>query len=74
MKLASGACPVSKLRDAGINIALGTDGAASNNRLNGLAEMQSAALLAKLESGEPTALSASEAIQMATLDGARPSD
>ena len=71
MRLASGACPVSKLRDAGINIALGTDGAASNNRLNGLAEMQSAALLAKLESGEPTALSASEAIRMATLDGAR---
>ena len=71
MKLASGACPVSKLRDAGINIALGTDGAASNNRLNGLAEMQAAALMAKLESGDPTALSASETIRMATLDGAR---
>ncbi len=71
MKLASGACPVSKLRDAGINVALGTDGAASNNRLNGLAEMQSAALLAKLESGDPRALSASESIRMATLDGAR---
>ena len=71
MKLASGACPVKKLRDAGVNVALGTDGAASNNRLNGIAEMQSAALLAKLESGDPAALSASEAIQMATLDGAR---
>ena len=71
MKLASGACPVKKLRDAGVNVALGTDGAASNNRLNGMAEMQSAALLAKLESGDPAALSASEAIQMATLDGAR---
>jgi 5-methylthioadenosine/S-adenosylhomocysteine deaminase len=71
MKLASGACPVTKLKGAGVNVALGTDGAASNNRLNGLAEMQAAALLAKLESGDPTALSASESIQMATLDGAR---
>ncbi|MEC7096443.1 MAG: amidohydrolase family protein, partial [Pseudomonadota bacterium] len=41
------------------------------NRLNGLAEMQAAALMAKLESGDPTALSASEAIRMVTLDGAR---
>jgi 5-methylthioadenosine/S-adenosylhomocysteine deaminase len=71
MKLASGACPVTKLRAAGVNVALGTDGAASNNRLNGLAEMQSASLLAKLESGDPTALSAIESIKAATLDGAR---
>jgi 5-methylthioadenosine/S-adenosylhomocysteine deaminase len=71
MKLASGACPVTKLRAAGVNVALGTDGAASNNRLNGLAEMQSASLLAKLESGDPTALSAIDSIKAATLDGAR---
>ena len=71
MKLASGACPVKKFKDAGVNVALGTDGAASNNRLNGLAEMQAAALLAKLDSGDPTALSASESIRMATLDSAR---
>ena len=71
MKLASGACPVTKLRAAGVNVALGTDGAASNNRLNGLAEMQSASLLAKLESGYPTALSAIDSIKAATLDGAR---
>ena len=71
MKLGSGACSVTKLKSAGVNVALGTDGAASNNRLNGMAEMQSAALLAKLESGDPTALSASQAIKMATLDGAR---
>jgi 5-methylthioadenosine/S-adenosylhomocysteine deaminase len=71
MKLASGACPDTKLRAAGVNVALGTDGAASNNRLNGLAEMQSASLLAKLESGDPTALSAIESIKAATLDGAR---
>ena len=71
MKLGSGACSVTKLKSAGVNVALGTDGAASNNRLNGITEMQSAALLAKLESGDPTALSASQAIKMATLDGAR---
>ena len=71
MKLASGACPVTNLKAAGVNVALGTDGAASNNKLNGLAEMQAASLLAKLESGNPTALSAAETIQAATLDGAR---
>jgi len=71
MKLASGACPVTKLKAAGVNVALGTDGAASNNKLNGLAEMQAASLLAKLESGDPTALSAAATIQAATLDGAR---
>jgi 5-methylthioadenosine/S-adenosylhomocysteine deaminase len=52
-------------------VALGTDGAASNNKLNGLAEMQAASLLAKLESKDPTAMSARDTIQMATLDGAR---
>ena len=71
MKLASGTCPVKKFKDAGVNVALGTDGAASNNKLNGLAEMQAASLLAKLESKDPTAMSARETIQMATLDGAR---
>lgn len=71
MKLAAGACPVTKLKAAGVNVALGTDGAASNNKLNGLAEMQAASLLAKLESGDPTALSAAASIQAATLDGAR---
>ena len=71
MKLASGACPVAKLKAAGVNVALGTDGAASNNKLNGLAEMQAASLLAKLAGGDPTALSAAESIKTATLDGAR---
>ncbi len=71
MKLASGSCPVTKLKAAGVNVALGTDGAASNNKLNGLAEMQAASLLAKLESGDPTALSAMDTIKAATLDGAR---
>jgi len=71
MKLASGNCPVQRLLDAGVNVALGTDGAASNNRLNMLAEMQTAALLAKLDEGEPTALSAQSALEMATINGAR---
>jgi len=71
MKLASGICPTQKLLSAGINVALGTDGAASNNRLNLFAEMQTAALLAKVDTGEPTALPAATALEMATINGAR---
>lgn len=71
MKLASGICPVAELQAAGVNVALGTDGAASNNRLNMLAEMQTAALLAKVGSEDPTALGAVAALEMATLAGAR---
>ena len=71
MKLASGACPVDKLQDKGINVALGTDSAASNNDLNMFGEMQTAALLAKLHSGDATALPAANALAMATINGAR---
>jgi 5-methylthioadenosine/S-adenosylhomocysteine deaminase len=71
MKLASGTCPVTKLKDAGVNVALGTDSAASNNDLNLFGEMQAAALLAKLTSGDATSISASEALAMATINGAR---
>lgn len=71
LKLASGFCPVSQLQNAGINVALGTDGAASNNDLDLLGELQTAALLAKGVSGNAAALSAHEAIKMATLNGAR---
>lgn len=70
-KLASGFCPVSRLLDAGINVALGTDGAASNNDLDMMAEMQSAALLAKAVSNNESALNAEQALHMATLAGAR---
>ena len=71
MKLASGSCPVQKLIEKGVNVALGTDGAASNNDLNMFGEMQTAALLAKLHTGDATALSAADALAMATINGAR---
>lgn len=71
MKLASGSCPITTLRRAGVTVGLGTDGAASNNGLNLFAELTSAALLAKAESGNPAALPAFEALRMATLDSAR---
>ncbi len=71
LKLASGFCPVAKLTEAGINIALGTDGAASNNNLDLFSEMNNAALLAKLVAADATALPAHQALRMATINGAR---
>ncbi len=71
MKLASGTCPVEKLQSLGINVALGTDGAASNNDLNMLGEIRSAALLAKLSTQNPESLSAEKSLKLATLHGAK---
>lgn len=71
LKLASGFCPVAKLIDAGVNVALGTDGAASNNDLDMFGEMRTAALLAKGVSGNPSAVPAAQAIRMATINGAK---
>ncbi|OBS10471.1 TRZ/ATZ family hydrolase [Acidihalobacter prosperus] len=71
LKLASGFCPVARLLDAGINVALGTDGAASNNDLDLWDEMRTAALLAKGVAGRADALPAHAALRMATLAGAR---
>ncbi len=71
MKLASGFSPVQSMLDAGINVALGTDGAASNNTLNLFNEMRSAALLAKGLTGDAAALPDTVALEMATIKGAR---
>ena len=71
LKLGSGFCQVSDLLDAGVNVALGTDGAASNNDLDMLGEMRSAALLAKGVRGDATALPAHTALRLATLNGAK---
>ncbi|MBX3666127.1 MAG: TRZ/ATZ family hydrolase [Burkholderiales bacterium] len=71
LKLASGIAPVAQLLRAGVNIGLGTDGAASNNRLDLFAEMRLAALLAKGSSGDATAMPAHRALECATLGGAR---
>jgi 5-methylthioadenosine/S-adenosylhomocysteine deaminase len=71
LKLASGVCPVPALLAAGVNVALGTDGAASNNRLDLWAELQTAALVGKLAAGDATAVPAADAIRMATINGAR---
>ena len=71
LKLASGVCPVPRLAAAGVNVALGTDGAASNNDLDMLGEMRTAALLGKLDAGDATANPAEAMLRMATLGGAR---
>lgn len=71
LKLASGFCPVERLWLAGVNVAIGTDGAASNNDLDLLGETRTAALLAKAVAGSATALDAHRALRLATLNGAR---
>ncbi|WP_029459829.1 amidohydrolase [Solidesulfovibrio alcoholivorans] len=70
MKLGSGIAPVAALSRAGVTVALGTDGAASNNALNVFSEMTTAALLQKVASGDPTRLEAQAALDIATRDGA----
>jgi len=71
LKLASGFCPVGALLDAGINVSIGTDGAASNNKLDLLAEAQMAALLAKGRSGKATVVDAFCLLEMLTINAAR---
>ena len=71
LKLASGFCPVAELVAQGINVACGTDSAASNNDLDMLSEMRTASLLAKGLAGDPCALPAASALRMATLNGAK---
>ena len=71
LKLASGFCPVAKLLAAGVNVALGTDGAASNNDLDMIQELRTASLVAKAVARDATAVPAHRAISMATIAGAR---
>jgi len=71
LKLASGIARVADMRRRGINVAVGTDGAASNNRLDVMTEMRAAALLAKGASGDAAVVPAADALEMATLAGAR---
>lgn len=71
LKLASGICPLTALLEAGINVSLGTDGVASNNDLDLLAEAQTAALLAKGISGNAEAVNAFQALEMMTINGAQ---
>lgn len=71
MKLASGEPQIQAYMDAGINVSLGTDGAASNNDLDMFGELRTASFLAKLAAKNPTALAAPDALKMATLNGAK---
>jgi 5-methylthioadenosine/S-adenosylhomocysteine deaminase len=71
LKLASGFSPVAKLLAAGVNVALGTDGNASNNDLDMLGEMRTAALIAKAVAHDAAAVPANQAIRMATINGAK---
>ncbi|MGB5538903.1 MAG: TRZ/ATZ family hydrolase [Gammaproteobacteria bacterium] len=71
LKLASGLAPVQALLAAGVNVALGTDGAASNNDLDMIGEMRTAALLGKMVANDASALPAHAVLRMATLNGAR---
>lgn len=71
LKLASGHCPVAELLNAGTNVCLGTDSAASNNDLDMLGEMRTASLIAKTTADDATALPAWQALEIATINGAK---
>jgi 5-methylthioadenosine/S-adenosylhomocysteine deaminase len=70
-KLASGIAPIAKFRNAGVNVALGTDGASSNNNLNMMEEMHLAAMLSSVSTMNPIANTPYDIIEMATLGGAK---
>ncbi len=71
LKLASGIAPVTKMRKAGVTVGLGTDGASSNNKLDMFAEMRLAALIHKANEYDPFAITATEAMEMGTVEGAK---
>jgi len=70
MKLASGMAPIQEMRDAGVTVGIGTDGAASNNDLSVFDELRDAAMLGKLAADDANAVPASAAVKMATAGGA----
>ncbi|HWW55064.1 MAG TPA: amidohydrolase family protein, partial [Acidimicrobiales bacterium] len=71
MKMASGVAPVGELREAGVVVGLGTDGPANNNGLDLFGEMKAACLLQNISRRAPGSLRAEDALEMATIDGAR---
>jgi len=71
LKLASGIAPIAALLNAGVNIGIGTDSAASNNQLDILSELRTASLLTKGVSGHSSTLPAAQALELATLGGAK---
>jgi 5-methylthioadenosine/S-adenosylhomocysteine deaminase len=71
LKLVSGISPVEKLHQLGINVALGTDGAASNNDLDMIGEIRTAAFIGKITANDPKAVSAENVLKMATINGAK---
>ncbi len=71
LKLSSGTCPVASLLERGVNVSIGTDGAASNDDLDMLTEMRTASLLAKVSSGDASSSNVRQSIEMATINGAR---
>lgn len=71
LKLASGFAPINALLKAGVNVCLGTDGAASNNDLDMFSELRTASLVAKAQSNNPTAVDAMTALEIATINGAK---
>lgn len=71
LKLSSGYCPVAALLDAGVNVSIGTDGAASNNRLDLLSEARTASLLAKGQTGDAASVDAFSLLEMLTINAAK---
>lgn len=71
LKLVSGMCPIAKLMEAGARVTIGTDGCASNNAHSMFSEMKMAALVAKIQSGNPTAGAAPQILKAATAEGAK---
>ena len=71
LKLASGFAPIKALVEAGVNIGLGTDGAASNNDLDLFGELRTASLIAKASSQDPSTLNASQSLKLATINSAK---